>query len=220
MKNAIFTMANFLLQTDNYDPLIKLVNQVNEKINKNNQLIETILNTADSLTFPSKLTPLNNDSQSEDELRYHLDMKYKLHEMEAPKFEDVKDPMMKQLLIDNYKLLQIKKINQVVNVSLFNIVRQYEEFIGQTLIPMLREDFGKEASRGYVSLTKIVDNKLQANEVLWQRYNDYIIQLQRLFDLFNQLSSMLQLLDSNAVVELESKLIAIESLISKVYKSQ
>ncbi|EGV62887.1 hypothetical protein PSN45_001127 [Yamadazyma tenuis] len=202
----------FLLQTENYDPLVSLVESLAARLSDNDEVIARLLKVTDSLRLPRTVGDVSTDSHPQDELRYHLDTKYKLSDIQAPDYDDVANVQIRQLLRDNYRLLKIKKQNDTVNEYIFKTLLQYQRFVTTELIPMLRLDFEHSVQQSHRDLRRVLHAKLQVDASLWAKYQEYLQFLQRLFDMFEELTQMLTQLDDERVLLVEAKLEAIRQL--------
>lgn len=224
---------NFLLQTENTDPLVKTVQKLNDQIIKNDQLISNLLETSDSLKFPKfdqdgNIQEENSDNKvmdepdkpshnksSFDELRYHLDTKYRLPEIECPDFNQVENPRIRQLLADNYRLLTIYNIKKTYNRELVKILKKYQHVLMNELIPSLGNYNYRYTSNTLDQFQQILETKLLHDQLVYSHYIRYSEYLQRFYDLLHELMVILNCMDSN-LPGIEAKLLALDSLMYQV----
>lgn len=235
VEKSIMTNPAFLLQTDNNEPLVEFIEKLTYKVDNNEKVIKEVVEKFDSLKFPQELqgskhnsshsTNKNGDEHKiaenyrgeEDELRHHLDSKYQLQKMGYPKeFDEVQNGWVKQLLIDNYKLIKIKQSKRITNYKLLTILDDYRNFINKDLLPSIRKDFKALVDQETGNFDRVLKYKLSVNEKVWSEYNSYLNTLQRIFELLHSLLTLLDSLDSDVMQNLEMKLSALEDLIKKV----
>lgn len=208
----------FLLQTENTDPLIKAVDKLNRQVSDNDKSISKLLQTSDKLTFPKFDPPVTNSKESSqerfDELRYHLDTKYKLLDLKSPEFQCA-NPRILQLLSDNYKLLVLYKMKQQYNRELAKVLRRYQQVLTVDLIPSLGNYNYNQSSKTFSQFGQIVENKLAHDQLVYDHYVYYTQFLQKFYDLLHKLIDLLNSMDLN-FPELETKLIALNGLIDHV----
>lgn len=213
--------SNVLLNTENYEPLFEMVTKITEKIRQNERILARIANMVDNkLVYPKedsdgvRLTREESESSDEQEngdyLRSILDSKFSANNMgEVKQFDDVENPVVRQLLSDNYRLLQMKKAKQAKNSELGRINLQYETLLADQIIPKLTKDVSEQNMKSIVRIRETeVERKLEAQLQLWHQYSRYIDFLDRAGQLVQKLVEALDgTLDSGAmdrlVVQLE-----------------
>lgn len=202
-------MNNYLLQTDNYGPLVDLIDRLHRHISDNDALISRILRTADTVGQPLA------KHDSSDELRYFLDSKYHLNSMpDLAVDEAVGVPQYhRQLLQDIYKLTAISSRNQAVNRQLFEIIKTYEIFITTSVIPQLRTDSERIVRRELQDLKRVCEFKHTTGVMVYEKYQIYVEYLEKLRRMFGQLLALLEGLETREIGEIEKRLVAIDELV-------
>ncbi|GEQ68461.1 hypothetical protein JCM33374_g2129 [Metschnikowia sp. JCM 33374] len=147
----------------------------------------------------SSLNVNNIEATTEDDvndyLRNHLDVNLKIGSIpfEETKFSGIKNSRIRQLLIDNYRLLRIKESKQAENAYLWRTYETYEQLLTQVIIPKLTQDVSGE-NIGRVLAAKVVclEQKFPLEDEVWKAYCEYVDQLEtvrvntwKLFDLLS-----------------------------------
>lgn len=197
-------MNNYLLQTDNYTPLVDLIAQLHGHIARNDALIAHILTSVDSFALS------NAKQESSDELRYFLDSKYHLDSMP----DVVNEGPYTDLMNDIHKLTNISTKNQQVNLQLFEIIKTYEIFITTNLVPQLRADSERIMAVQTRDFRRVCEFKHELTSKTYEKYQIYIEYLERLKLMFEKLGKMVEQMDGMA--EVEEKLEAIDVLVAEV----
>lgn len=187
---------NFLINTENYDILGRLVHQLETQVKNNEGILSRIADIADhALRYPMlPESEAPKDSQCEepnenngvydfangeeegDELRHYLDSKYKLDQMKADdkQFEDVKNTKLRQLLSDHAKLKKILEAKKRVNGQLFHVYMKYDQLLREVILPQLAQDVSKANIEQIRQIQEhTVERKLGAEKQLWEKYCEY-----------------------------------------------
>lgn len=204
--------ANFLLNTENYEPLFNIVKQITSGIRENEKILARITNVVDGKVKYPVLASLENfkdsdakesngldegsEEQRGDPLRSILNLKFSAEGIaEVSQFNDVENPELRQLLCDNYKLLQIKKSKAEMTRQLVEIIHEYESLLLEKIIPALARD---SSVWNLENLSKIqkdeVDQKIMAQKDLWKAYGKYVSSVDKSVHLVEEL---MQVLDCN-----------------------
>lgn len=216
----------FLLKTENYQPLLELVDQLTVKLQENQNSIDRLVGQIDNnFAFPT--LPDNDDSAPEailtdaetDPLRSLLNQKYRLDEMELAdehQFDHIENTRIRGLLVDNEKLRIIKAQKVSKNAQLFDIYREYELFIVETILPALRKDIYEHTA---AQLQGIKDQEVPAKfskvDLLWKRYLDYIGMMHNLVTLCHRLIAVLDVeVNDNEIRVLRVKVEIINNLVA------
>ncbi|KAI5957095.1 hypothetical protein KGF54_000023 [Candida jiufengensis] len=138
---SVDSSNQFLLRTENLEPLISFTNQLSREIESNNEKLSSICHNLDSsfIDFPEDIANNNsvppNDGKTTDRLiSYLLEQKYNI---KTPKNEDGPDEDGADLKS------QIESMNQLLgskiqkNKQLFEIIKDYENTIFAELLPAL-----------------------------------------------------------------------------------
>lgn len=145
-----------------------------------------------------------------------LNKKYQFDKIKPTKdYNHIKNPKIKQLLIDNDKLKTLKKINNFKNHELLKIYQDYEFFIIEKILPNLRNDIFDYNKSCIEKISKInYQDKESLNNEIWQRYNYFINCLFNLFKLCNQVLELInQDLTNDEIKHFNSNLLIINNLI-------
>lgn len=220
--------ANFLLNTENYDPLFEIVKQITSKIKENEKILARLANVVDEkINYPDlphqeETEEANFGSESSnpvtaerDYLRTILDQKFKASAVEeTTQFDDVENPVLRQLLSDNYRLLQVKKAKNEKLKQIVQINHEYERLLEEVIVPAVAQDISK---RNVETLQRIrekeVDRKLNAQLELWEEYIKYVSVLDKSSRLVEKLSSLAdESLDKREVEKLALQLNILERL--------
>lgn len=220
--------ANFLLNTENYDPLFEIVKQITSKIKENEKILARLASVVDEkINYPDlphqeETEEPNFGSESSnpvtaerDYLRTTLDQKFKASDVEeTTQFDDVENPVLRQLLSDNYRLLQVKKAKNEKLQQIVQINHEYERLLEEVIVPAVAQDISK---RNVETLQRIrekeVDRKLNAQLELWEEYIKYVSVLDKSSRLVEKLSSLAdESLDKREVEKLALQLIILERL--------
>lgn len=211
---------SFLLNTENIEPLLELVNKLSKTVEQNAEILNRLTYTIDNdFQFPDLPLDIENTSSTEngtDPLRQLLIQKYKLDDIsiENEIIDKVANPRIKELLLDNEKLNRLQISKKKTNTELYDIVKNYELFILETMLPSLRRDIEiyRQEISGDVKLMQI-PLKFAASEKLWSRYITYIAYLEKLSNLCESLMKVLDETQNNKeALLLEQKLISINEL--------
>lgn len=211
---------SFLLNTENIEPLLELVNKLSKTVEQNAEILNRLTYKIDNdFQFPDLPLDIENTSSTEkgtDPLRLLLIQKYKLDDIsiENEIIDKVTNPRIKELLLDNEKLNRLQISKKRTNTELYDIVKNYELFILETMLPSLRRDIEiyRQEISGDVKL-KQIPLQFAASEKLWSRYITYIAYLEKLSNLCESLMKVLDETQNNKeALLLEQKLISINEL--------
>ncbi|KSA00324.1 uncharacterized protein AC631_03938 [Debaryomyces fabryi] len=211
---------SFLLNTENIEPLLELVNKLSRTVEQNAEILNRLTHTIDNdFRFPDLPIDIENTPPIENEtdpLRQLLNQKYKLDDFSIKNeiIDKVTNPRIKELLLDNEKLNRLQISKKKTNTELYGIVKDYEMFILETMLPSLRRDIEiyRQEISGDVKV-KQIPLKFAASEKLWSRYVTYIAYLDKLSKLCKSLMHMLEETQNNKeVLIIEQKLISINEL--------
>lgn len=187
------TGSNCLLNTENYDPLIKLIRQIDQGIRENEKILgklttqvdedielqdlSTVGNPTDVQTRQSRVKsdPAFELTETNDYLRDILDQKFTQNKVtHTDHFEDVENPVLRRLLIDNFKLLQMKNAKQRRCRRLLEVSREYEQLLSEVVIPALVRDVSARNISDLRGLKDLVlETKLKSQEEIWRNYKNY-----------------------------------------------
>lgn len=227
--------SSFLLNTENYDPLFKIVRQITLKIRENEKILGRIANVVDErIRYPefpyTDEIPLINDdeiradveyqiSEEGDCLRNILDQKFAANKAtDVHQFDDVENPILRQLLCDNFRLLQMKNAKIEKNRKLLEMNREYEQLLAGVIIPTLAQDVSK---RNIENINTIqgdeVGRKLQSQQNIWNEYVNYVASIEKSVRLADKLTSVLEdTLDAGEMGKLSLQMLILESLKSQI----
>lgn len=217
---------NFFLKTENYQPLINLVNRFSNKIEENQAIIANLTNIIDNkFKLPDQLNesitpsiPTNQELPLSDFLskKYHLDQ---------IKIEDdfLEEPNPKrQLMIEIEKLKKIKKINDYKNKELFKIYKDYELLIITKILPSLRKDI-LVYNQNYLKSLKQdkLPLKFDRKTKLWSNYVEYVNSLRKLVSVSQLIIKFFENeLSNKDLNHFHSMILTIETLIETIGLSQ
>lgn len=225
---------NFLLNTENYEPLFNIVKQITEGIRENEKILARIAHVVDeNVRYPllpsveikdskesaeSSRSGEGSQEERDDSLRNILNQKFCANRVaEVHQFDDVENSELRQLLCDNYKLLQIKKAKGEKSRQLLGIVHEYESLFLHEVIPTLARD---SSERNLENLRNIqreeVYQKLKAQENLWSAYGNYVSFVDKGVRL---VENLMRVLESSLDSE-ETKRLATQLMILENFKSQ
>lgn len=189
----------FFLKTENYEPLVQLLDKLVYQINENQRIIKRLTTQIDyKFTFPQQCTSDEKPTATEphktlvDKLlidKYHFDEITKFDDM----FKDIENETIRQLKVDNEKLKYLKKVKIFKNNELLKIYEDYEVFLVDRVLPPLRDDinnYNKEQSTRIK--TEELTDKTNQQEDLWKSYNDYVEFLHKLLQLSNKIVGLLE----------------------------
>ncbi|CAI5755853.1 unnamed protein product [Candida verbasci] len=175
----------YLLKTENLEPLKDYVIQLTKQISENQQKLNELVYTIDEkLRYPIYL-PSKEQSKDTDEVRYILTQKYDLPEPKKDRKETLKLDIayLKNLLVGK------KKKNQ----ELLSIVHDYEEFIA-SVIPSLIESLKDLDSSNDDVLSEIHTKK---NELVDDLYSKYVKNVEKIDLVASVVNKFLKLVDDN-----------------------
>lgn len=225
--------VNFLLNTENYEPLFNIVKQLTEGIRENEKILARIAQAVDeNVRYPllpsveikdsvgkeSAESSRSEEEERDDPLRNIFNQKFSANSVgEVHQFDDVENLELRQLLCDNYKLLQIKKAKAEKSRQLLEIIHEYESLLLHEVIPTLARD---SSERNLENLSNIqreeVYQKLKAQESLWSAYGNYVSFVDKGVLL---VESLMTVLESSMDSE-ETKRLATQLMILENFKSQ
>lgn len=218
---------NFLLNTENHEPLHELVEGLIGKIKENEEIIGRLNSVVDTkFRFPEvpeqqQTTDIIQEEQElevqpeGDYLRHYLDLKFGLNEIRnEDKFEEAEDPKLKQLLIDNDKLMSIRRAQEEKNRQLLAIQQKYEMLLAQVILPTLSNDISKYNIGCIEKMRESdVDLKMECDAKVWDRYGQYMDRLQKTYRLSSMLKKLLaNHIDNDQLQKLNLQLMIVEEL--------
>lgn len=153
----------------------------------------------------------------EDYLRNHLDVNLQVGSVpyDETMFEHVKNSRMRQLLVDNYRLLRIKERKQAENKELWGIFKTYEQLLTEVVIPKLSLDInGGNILRIEAARAACIDQKFPLEDEVWQTYCKYIEHLEKVRVVSVKLAGLLEgHLQSEKMQRLATQVNIVEDLI-------
>lgn len=223
---------NFLLNTENYEPLVHLVADLNRKIKENEAIIGRITLVVDShLRFPDlpvklpssvdstgeaddDLDPIDDQEEKGDYLRHFLDLKYNLSEMEEDGIPELENQELRQLIVDNVKLIKIRRAKEEKNRQLLVIYQKYELLLAEVILPTLSNQVSEYNIKCIQKMiTTEADLKLESNARVWDRYAQYMGNLEKTYELVRKMQDVLDCqLDNEAFQKVELQLTIVEQL--------
>lgn len=211
-----------LLNMENHDPINRLVRELTDKILQNEAIIANISRSMDTkLTLPFEQAPTNDNPIENDHLRVLLDKKY-LPQIELELFSEVKNPRLRQLLVDNKALSELHKAKIQQNKSLYQVYSDYEQLIHVVVLPQLTKvvcEYNLE------KIADLRDNKLEeklaADSAVWKLYSEYVANLDKIYGVVSaMLEALEQVVDRKEVERLEQQLMIVERLANVARKRQ
>lgn len=210
----------FFLKTENYEPLVQLLDKLIYKINENQKTINRLTTKIDhDFKFPQKFTtdsetPVETHQKLVDKLlndKYQFDKITKFDDQ----FQDIKNDRIRQLKIDNEKLKYLKKVNNFKNNELLKIYEDYEVFLIDRILPNLRDDIFDYNKLQFEKIKEVeLPDKTQQQEQLWQNYHKYFEFLQNLLLLSHKIIGMLdQQLSNDQYVQITQNISILNNLI-------
>ena len=209
----------FLLQTENYEPLFGLINELSNIVQTNDQKIDNLAQKFDTeFEFPNYNFSNDNeeilDQRYEDVLHIFLERKYKLSEIpiEDPDIlsalEEFKDDhYVVGVLEDIARLKSLRNINSYKNKELHQSIKDFEDFISLTLLPNFRKDV---EAHWLKSLSIIKDQqlpeKLELDSKTWKKYQEYVFYLDLLIKLSQKLVAIVHDLSREDIMKVEAKI--------------
>ncbi|CAK7904826.1 hypothetical protein CAAN1_20S00760 [[Candida] anglica] len=216
----------FLLQTENFEPLLKLIDQLSLKVEENQEIIERITKKIDGeFDFPEykpiKLeedgiekngttTTKKNKAASPDILRLFLNDKYKLDQIKIDETggnQKGENDTIRGLRNDIARLRKLRDSNSKKNKDLYQIILDYEMFVVKDILPRIREDIARyqQESTQDIREQQMVA-KFTSESKLWEDYNSYVEHLDRLVLACHRLTEMTDVVNSREMSILEQKL--------------
>lgn len=186
--------SNCLLNTENYGPLIKLIKRINQGIQENEGILGKLTTQVDEnirlqdlsnigflgdVQTPGLKTKSDQKfdlTETNDYLRDILDQKFTQNKVaDTDQFEDVENPVLRRLMIDNYKLLQMKNAKERRCRHLLELSREYEQLLSEVIIPALVRDVSAKNISDLQSLKDLVlETKLKSQKEIWREYENYL----------------------------------------------
>ncbi|CAH2353563.1 hypothetical protein CLIB1423_11S02586 [[Candida] railenensis] len=210
----------FLLQTENFEPLLKLIDSLNHKIAENQDIIDRLTKVIDhKFDYPDidkRIEEIKTPAaEHEDILSLFLQEKYKLDQIRIP--SDVgrsEVPRVAQLRKDIARLKILRDSNSAKNQQLFQIIQDYEMFIVSDVLPKMREDIERYRAQSFSDIKlRQLDEKTSAESKLWSNYTLYVEQLNRLIIACEKLSNLMEEeIDGEEIRILEQKLRVIHQI--------
>lgn len=188
----------FFLKTENYEPLVQLLDKLVYKINENQKIIKRLTTQIDyKFAFPQtytdeKPTTVEAHTKLVDKLlndKYHFDEITKFDDM----FKDIENETIRQLKIDNEKLKYLKKVKIFKNNELLKIYEDYDVFLVDRVLPPLRDDINNYNKQQSTKIKTVeLTDKTNQQEDLWRSYNTYVEFLHKLLVLSNKIVGLLE----------------------------
>lgn len=154
------------------------------------------------------------DAQPVDALRYLLNQKYRLDEMEVEPQDG--PPRIRQLKADILRLAKIQQSKRSKNRELFKILQEYESFIMEKILPSLRSEVVSLTSlltkdSNNLSILDRMDDKFSKLGEVYEKYNQNIVSLMVVVNAYHKLLKYLDLNDESYAV-LHQQFASIEAL--------
>ncbi|QBM87223.1 hypothetical protein METSCH_B04230 [Metschnikowia aff. pulcherrima] len=187
-------------------------------------------NTGEGLTNGNSASNLNgsnspdishlNEDNEEDELRGHLDTNLRLGSVPCDEgmFKNIHNRRIRQLLIDNHRLLLIKENKQKENHDLWRTYETYEHLISEIIIPKLSQDVNAGNIERIAATKEILtDQTFPLEDHVWIAYCEYIERLESVKLVTNKLVEFLQdQFHGEQVERLAAQLAIVENLIGRL----
>lgn len=189
----------FLLQTENFEPLLKLIDSLNSKIVENQDTIDRLTNAVDhKFDYPDvdkKIEEVKAPAaEHEDILSLFIQEKYKLDQIKIPSDVGQSEiPRVAQLRKDIARLKILRDSNSEKNKQLFQIIQDYEMFIVSDVLPKMRQDIERYRAHLFLDIKlRQLDEKTSAESKLWSNYALYVEQLNRLIIACEKLGTLME----------------------------
>ncbi|KAF3988705.1 hypothetical protein FT663_03230 [Candidozyma haemuli var. vulneris] len=212
----------YLLNMENHGPINRLVKELSTKIQENEAILANISRSIDTKITLPQLPGENNkekhqeqaDSNKSDSLRALIDEKYLSKMDHVEQFEEVQNTRLRQLLIDNKALAELHKARCEQNKQFYRSYQGYEKLIQIVILPQLTKlvcDYNIEKITDLRQ--KRLQEKLALDEALWEKYVQYVANLDKIYHIVSETVEALQsVLDEPQVQRLEQQLLIVERL--------
>lgn len=228
-QEAIHTSINYLSDTmslpykhllnmENLEPVKRLVQELTENIEKNDEVLASIARSIDSKlclpSVPNVEEPQSEESPVPDPLKALIESKYLPEKKEEnDKFASVLNPRLRQLLIDNEALLKLHKAKVEQNKQLFQIYQEYEELIKSIVLPQLAKVvYEYNIEKVAYMREKTLEDKLELDGKVWEKYIEYVENLDKIYGVVLVLVEALQGMDGKDLQRLEQQLLIVGRL--------
>ncbi|CAX40162.1 conserved hypothetical protein [Candida dubliniensis CD36] len=222
----------FLLKTENIEPLIDIVNRINQEINDNQKLIHSLCLQIDNHgKFPKTISNLNTNTKTntnpslvssiDDPLRYLLEYKYNITSNPTPNNNNnggggAEDDYKQSLINDINQLRQLQQNKHLKNQQLLSIIDDYEQEIIIEILPGLRKlikhDYyndnddnniqGRQGCQKDILLVK--KQFFLINKLIYEKYQLYI---KRIYKLIKFIKIMI-----NYIIKMKKQILKLKKL--------
>lgn len=237
--NMSTTPYNFLLNTESYDPLFDLVERLTKTVQKNGDIIGRLTDVVDAkFAYPlipdeesakkeaqdeqakgesadeAKASTTGPDESRDDFLRHHLDETLQLKQIEVTQFDNVENRELRQLLIDNFRLMKVRDGKRRFNGELLRIYKTYEELLMELVLPQLAQDVNNYNVECIQRMkTEELETKLSCDAGVWLAYSKYLEQMEKAKQVTElMLQVMADSLQNDELERLELQLMILEEL--------
>lgn len=185
----------FLLKTENLNPLIDAINQISEEITHNQTILDSLSSTIikeNTLSSSSSTTTTTNGNNIiNDPLHYLLEQKYNLPKR-SNKLKNSQE-YIEYLLNDINKLKKIQYQKKLRNKELYKILNKYQDEIINNLLPGLRQLIN-DILINKNNMIKLLEDK-KNHVVINQIYNDYLNYVRFVWNVFDKLKTLCELMN-------------------------
>lgn len=186
----------FLLKTENLNPLIDAINQISEEITHNQTILDSLSSTIIkentlSSSSSSSTTTTNGNNIINDPLHYLLEQKYNLPKR-SNKLKNSQE-YIEYLLNDINKLKKIQYQKKLRNKELYKILNKYQDEIINNLLPGLRQLINDILINKNNMIKSLEDKKNHV--VINQIYNDYLNYVRFVWNIFDKLKTLCELMN-------------------------
>lgn len=175
-------------QGEKIEPLTKQIEELTRVLEENRRMVSRITSHVDSSFQLPKLddTPQTaNHQEHPDYLTEYLKSKYHIHEIEVPQSLidslNTTDNTVIDLAKDVYRLNKIRNARKNANIELYEIIKEYESFIVETLLPQLRQDIQKYHIQQGTQEMKSNHTPRVLSDInkVWENYYQYVNELDK-----------------------------------------
>lgn len=152
-----------------------------------------------------------------DYLRYFLDTQLKCGDVaiDESRFEAVENPQVKQLLIDNYRLLKLRRLRRQANATLWSTVQTYQKLLDTIIIPTLMRDVGNQSIDQITLLkTQLTTQSVPEVSQMWDVYQLYIKELEEVKLFASQMTQLIDHLQSGKLDRMAMELDIVQKLLT------
>ncbi|OBA19783.1 hypothetical protein METBIDRAFT_45560 [Metschnikowia bicuspidata var. bicuspidata NRRL YB-4993] len=185
------------LNTENCIAMNQIAQEIYRSVRENDIILARLTDLVDTRLKLPNLADKSDNAEAEysgDYLRSHLDNNLHLDSVEydETKFAQVKSTRIRQLLIDNYRLLIIKQSKQAENKQLLSIYNSYEQILSETIVPKLTQDVSSlNIERIFAARILCAEHKFPLEDELWGTYCKYLESLESVRVFSNKLIEIL-----------------------------